>query len=44
LRQPLELTIKGLALVAATIDREIKGDRPRVGARLLKNECHADQV
>ncbi len=43
LRQALELTIKGLALVAATIDREIKGDRPRVSAGLLKYESQ-DQV
>ena len=28
----------------AAIDWDVEGDRPGVGVRLLKNECHADQV
>jgi hypothetical protein len=37
----LELTVKRLFFVAATINRDIEGDRPDVGIGLLKDKRHA---
>jgi hypothetical protein len=36
----LELTVQCLPFMAATIDGNVKGDRPDVGVGLLKNKRH----
>ena len=38
LAQPTKLPVEGLPLHTATVDGDIKCDRPRVGVRLLKYE------